>query len=159
MGPELFRPERFDFEDNRPTKSSDCYSFGMVVYEVLSGRVPFFGYNTYIVIKKVLEGERPVRPRGAEGRWFTDGIWSILEHCWKANPGDRPEVEDVLHSLEEVSKSWTPPPPQALAGPHTGDSESSTEWSTDEVEVTSESQMVPLRRRKLSEGDPNKSAI
>jgi len=37
MSPELLHPERFgmpESEDNRPTKQSDCYALGMVVYEV-----------------------------------------------------------------------------------------------------------------------------
>ena len=34
MSPELLDPERFGSSDERPTKQSDCYAFGMVVYEV-----------------------------------------------------------------------------------------------------------------------------
>jgi len=37
MSPELLDPERFgipDSEDNRPTRQSDCYALGMVIYEV-----------------------------------------------------------------------------------------------------------------------------
>jgi len=37
MSPELLDPERFGMpepEDNRPTKQSDCYALGMVIYEV-----------------------------------------------------------------------------------------------------------------------------
>jgi len=37
MSPELLDPERFRMphpEDNRPTKQSDCYALGMVIYEV-----------------------------------------------------------------------------------------------------------------------------
>jgi len=34
MSPELLDPERFGVSDDRPTKQSDCYAFGMVVYEV-----------------------------------------------------------------------------------------------------------------------------
>ena len=34
MGPELLDPERFGVEGDRPTKESDCYAFGMVIYEV-----------------------------------------------------------------------------------------------------------------------------
>jgi serine/threonine protein kinase len=34
MSPELLHPERFGFTDTRPTKESDCYAFGMVIYEV-----------------------------------------------------------------------------------------------------------------------------
>ena len=37
MSPELLDPERFEIpesEDNRPTRQSDCYALGMVIYEV-----------------------------------------------------------------------------------------------------------------------------
>ena len=37
MSPELLDPERFEMpksEDNRPTRQSDCYALGMVIYEV-----------------------------------------------------------------------------------------------------------------------------
>ena len=37
MSPELLDPELFDIpesEGDRPTKQSDCYALGMVIYEV-----------------------------------------------------------------------------------------------------------------------------
>ena len=34
MSPELLDPVRFGITDSRPTKQSDCYALGMVVYEV-----------------------------------------------------------------------------------------------------------------------------
>jgi len=34
MSPELLDPEKFGMKDYRPTKQSDCYALGMVVYEV-----------------------------------------------------------------------------------------------------------------------------
>ena len=37
MSPELLHPEMFgmpESEDNRPTRQSDCYALGMVIYEV-----------------------------------------------------------------------------------------------------------------------------
>ena len=37
MSPEILHPERFGMptsEDNRPTRQSDCYALGMVIYEV-----------------------------------------------------------------------------------------------------------------------------
>ena len=34
MSPELLDPERFGVKGDRPTKESDCYAFGMVIYEV-----------------------------------------------------------------------------------------------------------------------------
>jgi len=34
MSPELLDPDRFGITEPRPTKQSDCYAFGMVMYEV-----------------------------------------------------------------------------------------------------------------------------
>ena len=34
MSPELHHPEKFGITDYRPTKQSDCYALGMVIYEV-----------------------------------------------------------------------------------------------------------------------------
>ena len=34
MSPELLNPEMFGVQGDRPTKQSDCYALGMVIYEV-----------------------------------------------------------------------------------------------------------------------------
>ena len=113
MSPELFYPENFGLKDSRRTKHSDCYALGMVIWEVLSGQVPFPRCDVYAVVAKVSRGERPTRPQGAGGTWFTDGIWSMLKHCWTPRPGDRPQTGDVLLCLEEVSRFWMANPPAA----------------------------------------------
>ena len=99
MSPELLDPERFGLE-GRPTKESDCYALGMVIYEVLSGHPPFSRFKEYVVVRKILDGERPERPQGAQGAWFTDGIWGVLERCWKPQPSERISAEIVLLCLE-----------------------------------------------------------
>ena len=73
MSPELLHPERFGFENGRPTKLSDCYTLGMVILEVLSGEPPFAPDNDCIVMWEVIEGKHPERPQG-EGAWFTDDL-------------------------------------------------------------------------------------
>ena len=100
MSPELLSPEQFCLERCRPTKESDCYALGMVVYEVLSGQTPFAPAKTLTVIWKVLNGERPERPQGEEGKPFTDAIWGVLELCWKPQPSDRVSAKVVLRRLE-----------------------------------------------------------
>jgi len=56
MSPELLDPERFGASDDRPTKQSDCYAFGMVVYEVRI--VPTLG-NVGLTHDQVLCGKPP----------------------------------------------------------------------------------------------------
>lgn len=100
MSPELLNPESFGLEKSYPTKESDCYALGMVVYEVLSGHHPFFPHGGPMVMMKVLNGERPRKPEGDEGNLFTNDIWEMLEHCWKHQPHSRISVKAVLYSLE-----------------------------------------------------------
>jgi hypothetical protein len=101
MSPELILPEEFGLQKGRPTKASDCYALGMVIYEVLSGQRPFTADNDLDVVGKTLRGERPGRPQGKEGKLFTDEIWDILELCWKEQPRDRISVSAVLLRLEK----------------------------------------------------------
>jgi serine/threonine protein kinase len=100
MSPELFDPDKFGLKESRPTKESDCYALGMVIYEVLSGREPFAPLSNAIVIIKVLRGERPSRPQAEEGTLFTDRVWGILELCWKSQPRDRISAKAALLGLE-----------------------------------------------------------
>ena len=145
MSPELFDPRAFNLADSRRTKHSDCYALGMVIYEVLSGRIPFPQHGHYEVVLGVSKGERPERIEGHGRAWFVDDVWSILECCWEPNPDDRPSVSVVLRCLEKVSSSWIPPSPRTLASlPITTspgrNSDPGTEESTNESELSSPSQ-------------------
>jgi serine/threonine protein kinase len=109
MSPELLDPERFGFKDSQPTIESDCYALGMVIYEVLSGQAPFTPYVKFTVMRKVTDGERPVKPEGENGVWFTDDLWGMLEQCWAPQSKNRPSIEAVLECLGPISKAWRPP--------------------------------------------------
>ena len=103
MGPELIALQRFGIKNRRPTKSSDCYALGMVIYETISGHLPFHEHTDLEVFVKVLDGERPRREA-----WFTDSLWGVLEHCWKPHPNERPSIEGVLRCLESEPPSPGP---------------------------------------------------
>ena len=112
MSPELLTSDQSGPNSGRLTKQSDCYAFGMVIYEVLSGRVPFSQLKHYTVIRKVMDGERPERPRGAEGALFTDELWHMVTQCWATQPESRPSVAAVLECLERVPRDSEPPTSQ-----------------------------------------------
>ena len=157
MSPELFDPETFGLKDGRPTKPSDCYALGMLIYEVLSGEMPFSRHHGYAVVVRISKGERPVRPQGAHGMWFTNGVWDTLERCWKPIPGDRPRIKEVLQCLENTSRSWTPPSQTLPAtDPSPNNPDSSGEESTDKSEVSSPSRVVSSQPpQNTQNGDPD----
>lgn len=99
MSPELLSPNLFNLKKSCPTLESDYYALGMVVYEVLSGKVPFQDYGPYAAIPMILEGKRPQRPHEEMGALFTDAIWAMAERCWKHDPRDRANVMDVFQCL------------------------------------------------------------
>jgi len=105
MSPELIDPQRLGLENSRPTKSSDCYALGMVIYETITGHLPFHKHADLTVFVNVLKDIRPAREAG-----FADSLWGMLELCWAPQPSSRPNVEDVLQCLEKVSRSLEPPP-------------------------------------------------
>ena len=109
MSPERFDPDRFGLKGSHPTKESDCYALGMVIYEVLSGQTPYALCNQLVVVQKILDGERPARPHGVCGVWFTVGLWEVLELCWKPRPGDRPGLDAVLQCLQDTTRPSMPP--------------------------------------------------
>ena len=106
MSPELIAPQKFGLKNKGPTKSSDCYALGMVIYETISGNLPFHEDADLSVFLKVLEGACP-----PQGPGFTGGLWEMLEQCWTSQPNDRPGVERVLQCLESVSNSIGPSSP------------------------------------------------
>ena len=110
MSPERLCPDRFGFEDGRATKESDYYALGMVILEVLTGRVPFPRYNDSTVVMKVVDGEHPGRPQGAKAAWFTDDLWRMLERCWSPQPKVRPTAEAILEHFKRSSMAWKPLP-------------------------------------------------
>ena len=104
MSPELLASDQPGLKNGQPMKQSDCYALGMVVYEVLSGRAPFAQFSHYIVVRKVMDGEHPRRPKGVGGAWFTDDLWRMVNRCWATRPENRPSIAAVLACLESTSK-------------------------------------------------------
>jgi len=115
MSPELIDPQRFGFKDSCPTKSSDCYALGMVIYETISGCFPFHQHADLTVFVKVLAGEHPLR-----GKWFTTSLWKMLEQCWMSQPNNRPNIGDVLQFLESGTHLHGLEPPSQQPNPENG---------------------------------------
>ena len=73
----------------------DVYSFGMVCYEILSGKLPFHGISNTEVRNRVLEGDRPKFPHRCPG-----ALKALICSCWNAKPNSRPMFDKICESLE-----------------------------------------------------------
>jgi len=98
MSPELL--DQDDTYELRPTKESDVYALGMLIYEVLCRRTPFDDLqNPNMIVVEIARGTRPKKPEDAASLGFTDELWGTLEQCWLADRGARPTLGVVLSCL------------------------------------------------------------
>jgi Protein tyrosine and serine/threonine kinase len=82
---------------------SDCYSFGVTTWELLSdGALPFAGMANAEVQRVVMAGETAkelLPPPCAEGLFEFD---SVVVPCWSVEPDDRPNMKQVRQLLERA---------------------------------------------------------
>ncbi|KZP19466.1 kinase-like protein [Athelia psychrophila] len=97
--PELYRvPE--DGAVPMVSTHSDVYSYGSVAFEILSGRIPFGYLRDAQVIGQVFHGKKTRRPPSQDAPYVTDQLWAFMNQCWVEPPPDRPDVEQLLQSMQ-----------------------------------------------------------
>ncbi|OCH91148.1 kinase-like protein [Obba rivulosa] len=107
--PEIVDPESFGLPKARVTRETDMYSFSMVMWEVFTGKIPFYNlHHDATVIYKVLSGVRPERPSQATGLGLFDAVWDVITQCWKGDQTARPTAAYVFDQLQEVMESAGP---------------------------------------------------
>jgi serine/threonine protein kinase len=82
--PEVIRGDKYD-------ERADVFSFGVVMWEVVTRKQPFAGRNFMGVSLDVLEGKRPQIPNDCPPEFA-----KVMKKCWHASPDKRPKMEDVL---------------------------------------------------------------
>ncbi|KAG2055087.1 kinase-like protein [Suillus hirtellus] len=90
MAPELLL-EREDGSQVRPSEQSDMYSFGGVMLQVLTNKVPYYHLtNDARIIFCIAKSETPSRSRYSA---LPEKYWEFIEQCWSTDPSDRPSTE------------------------------------------------------------------
>lgn len=83
-------PEMFESE------SSNVYSFGLIVYVLLTAKIPFENLNSSEIYQKVvLEHHRP-----SFDEKISEAYKNLIERCWSQNPEKRPSFAEITNELE-----------------------------------------------------------
>ncbi|XP_058851312.1 leucine-rich repeat serine/threonine-protein kinase 1-like isoform X2 [Acipenser ruthenus] len=79
----------------------DMFSYGMVLYELLSGRRPVLGQHQLQIVKKLSKGIRPVLGLPEEVQFHC--LQSLMLQCWDTKPEKRPVALSLLKQMQEPS--------------------------------------------------------
>ncbi|KAM3292831.1 hypothetical protein ACQJBY_036464 [Aegilops geniculata] len=95
MAPEVLR--------NEPSnEKSDVYSYGVVLWELVTQKIPWDTLNTMQVIGAVgFMDHRLEIPSDIDPQWA-----SMIESCWDSDPQRRPSFQELLERLRELQKKY-----------------------------------------------------
>ena len=96
MAPEIFKRQKY-------TTASDVYSFGMIMWELMTGRMPFWdqAQDTELIID-ICDGLRPPTVTNASG-----GYIDLMQTCWDSDPNKRPTSDHIINTLfEEIIPNY-----------------------------------------------------
>jgi len=97
LAPERLDPEHFGLSSSASrSTASDVYALGMLIYEVFSGKIPFFEtkYNVPLV-GRIKDGERPSHPGDLARPGLSDDLWIFVCKCWEGKWSDRPDAKEL----------------------------------------------------------------
>ena len=83
------------------TFKSDVWSFGMVMFEIIAGKVPYDDMTRGDTrwLKFIVDKTLPTRPGHA---LVTNEVWELIKYCWTWEPEERPEMREVLARLRAL---------------------------------------------------------
>jgi sterile alpha motif and leucine zipper-containing kinase AZK len=105
MNPRWLAPELFDGE--KPSITCDVFSFGVILWELITLEVPWGNQNPWIIVGKVKSGERLKAvhdPNLCSAQSF-EKYSNLMTECWKQEKHQRIPLKSALDILSSLHKS------------------------------------------------------
>ncbi|KAG4947727.1 serine/threonine/tyrosine-protein kinase HT1-like [Glycine soja] len=103
MAPEMIKGKRYG-------RKVDVYSFGLILWELVSGTVPFEGLSPIQVAVAVADrNSRPIIPSHCP-----HVLSDLIKQCWELKPEKRPEFCQIVRVLEQLDQGCSFLPPKKL---------------------------------------------
>src|SRR5690606_15688142 len=87
---------------------SDLYAAGLLLFEMLTGRPPFTGDKTFVILRQHVEAPVP-DPRQIRSSEIPRDLLVLIDACLKKDPNERPN--DAAATLELMQRSFAETPP------------------------------------------------
>ncbi|XVE98732.1 hypothetical protein REPUB_Repub03eG0133600 [Reevesia pubescens] len=92
-------PELLSGKSNMVSEKIDVYSFGIVMWEVLTGEEPYADMHCASIIGGIVNNSlRPKIPSWCDPEWK-----ALMEKCWASDPAERPSFSEISQKLRNMA--------------------------------------------------------
>lgn len=81
------------------THKSDIFSYGLLLYEMITQRRPYYNVNPSKVNAKIKSGELPLLEDEPFSKKYYSLLAQIMKDCLKYRPEERPDTENIIPVL------------------------------------------------------------
>ncbi|GFP84496.1 serine/threonine-protein kinase ctr1 [Phtheirospermum japonicum] len=102
-------PELLNGSSSLVSEKVDVFSFGIVMWELLTGEEPYADLHYGAIIGGIVSNTlRPPVPEPCDSDWR-----ALMERCWSSEPSERPNFTEIANELRAMATNKPPPKGQA----------------------------------------------